>query len=314
MAFQDKYDEIIDCIEYYVDISEENIPDAVSKETGFNQRLLADSFMFITGISLIKYIRQRRLIRALTHKINKNLSIEDVVADALFSDAAAFTKACKSEFKLPPGRITADVLAQYPPLHFARVISGCNVVQMEDDTLATHNSTTDSVSSKQFAEIKEVFEISAIYGFNDEEAEFVYRMAKELNLTIEKAAEFCEEARLEEKYDLYSSEMQQALSEIRGNGYSHLHELPDGFWDVYLSEENDRYGWHIPYICEIAEALNEHGMCAGDLEQIATHADTFGVDIVEAIEKFKELLIHLRIHQAWSSQLLCICLLLCLLS
>ena len=288
MAFQERYDEIIDCIEYYVGIGEQDIPQALAKETGLNLRLLGDAFQFITDMTLIKYIRQRRLIRALKNKLDQNLSVEDIAADTMFCDAAAFTKACKNEFNLTPSQITEDVLAQYPPLHFSRVVSGSNAVQMENDTLTVPNNTNQGVSSEQFADIKRVLEISAIYGFDDDDAEFVYRLATDFHMTIEEAADYCEWSRIQDKYDVFSSEMQQALDEIRGNGYKHLHELPKSFFDVYFSEENDKHGWFVPYICEIAEALDENGMCADDLSDIVMHADTYGVDIVEAIENFEE--------------------------
>ena len=288
MAFQDRYDEIIDCIEYYVGIGEREIPQALAKETGLNLRLLGDAFQFITDMTLIKYIRQRRLIRALKNKLEQNLSVEDIAADTLFCDAAAFTKACKNELNLTPSQVTEDVLAQYPPLHFAIITSGNDASQMENDTLATTTDITQGISSEHFADIKRVLEISAIYGFDDDDAEFVYRLAMDFHMTIEDAADYCEWSRVEDKYDVFSSEMQQALSEIRGNGYKRLHELPKSFFDVYFSEENDKHGWFVPYICEIAEALDENGMCAEDLSDIVMHADTYGVDIVEAIENFEE--------------------------
>ena len=253
-----------------------------------NLRLLGDAFQFITDMTLIKYIRQRRLVRALRNKLEQNLSVEDIAEDSLFCDAAAFTKACKNEFNLTPSQITQDVLAQYPPLHFSRVVSGINAVQMENDTLTVPNNTNQGVSSEQFADIKRVLEISAIYGFDDDDAEFVYRLATDFHMTIEDAADYCEWSRIEDKYDVFSSEMQQAFDEIRGNGHKHLNELPKSFFDVYFSEENDKHGWFVPYICEIAEALDENGMCADDLSDIVMHADTYGVDIVEAIENFEE--------------------------
>jgi AraC-like DNA-binding protein len=287
MTLQEKFDDIIGCIEYLVENGEEDIPQALSKETGFNLRLLGDSFQFITDMTLAKYIRQRRLIHALTNKVQKNLSVEDIAAETTFCDAAAFTKACKNEFNLTPGQITEEVLQKFPPLRFAIITSGSAASQMENDKLTT-TEITAGVSSEQFAEIKRVLEISAVYGFDDDDAEFVYRMATEFNISIEEAAEFCEEARIQEQFDLTDHEVQQLLYEIRNNGYAHLYELPKGFFDVYFSEENDRHGWFVPYICEIAEALNEHGMCSDDLDQIALHADTYGVDIVEAIENFDE--------------------------
>ena len=288
MTFQERYDEIIDCIEYYIGIGEQDIPQALAKETGLNLRLLGDAFQFIADMTLIKYIRQRRLIRALKNKLEQNLSVEDIAADTMFCDAAAFTKACKNEFNLTPSQITENVLAQYPPLHFSRVVSGSNAVQMENDTLTVPNNTNQGVSSEQFADIKRVLEISAVYGFDDDDAEFVYRLATDFHMTIEDAADYCEWARIEDKYDVFSSEMQQAFDEIRGNGYKHLNELPKSFFNVYFSEENDKHGWFVPYICEIAAALDENGMCADDLSVIVMHADTYGVDIVEAIENFEE--------------------------
>lgn len=288
MALQEKYDEIIDCIEFYVGIGEQDIPQTLAKETGMNLRLLGDAFQFITDMTLIKYIRQRRLVRALKNKLEKNLSVEDIAEATMFCDAAAFTKACKNEFDLTPSQITEDVLAQYPPLHFDRVVSGNNVVQTENDTLTVPNNTKLGVTSEQFADIKRVLEISAIYGFDDDDAEFVYYMATEFNISIEEAAEFCEEAKIQDEFDLTDHEVQQLLYEIRCNGYKHLYELPKSFFDVYFSEENDKHGWFVPYICEIAEALDENGMCADDLEDIGFQADMHGTDLVDIIYHYKE--------------------------
>lgn len=287
MTFQKRYDSIIDRIEFYVGTGEKDIPQAIAKEAGLNLRLLGDAFQFIANITLIKYIRQRRLVRALSSKLEKGRSVEDVAADTLFCDAAAFSKACKNEFDLTPGQITEDVLAKYQPLYFSRIISESNTAQMENEKLTlANNSTAHTVTTEQFAEIKHVLEISAIYGFDDDDAEFVYRLAMEFNIPIDEAAEFCEEARIQEEFDLTDHEAQQLLYEIRGNGYKHLYELPKGFFDVYFSEENNKRGWFVPYICEIVEALNDNDMSAEDLADITFQADMHGVDIVEAIENF----------------------------
>ena len=288
MTLQEKFDSIIDCIERLVYAGESDIPQALVRESGFNLRLLGDAFQFIADMTLIKYIRQRRLVRALSNRIEFDLPVEEVVSDAGFSDAAAFSKACKNEFDLTPIQITEDVLKKYVPLSFAMVASGRDVDRVENDILTVPNNTKLGVSSEQFADIKRVLEISAIYGFDDDDAEFVYHMATEFSISIEEAAEFCEEAKIQDEFDLTDHESQQLLYEIRCNGYKHLYELPNGFFDVYFSEENDKHGWFVPYICEIAEALDENGMCADDLSDIAMHADTYGVDIVEAIENFEE--------------------------
>ena len=252
MTLQEKFDSIIDCIERLVYAGESDIPQALARESGFNLRLLGDAFQFVADMTLIKYIRQRRLVRALSNRIEFDLPVEEVVSDAGFSDAAAFSKACKNEFDLTPIQITEDVLKKYVPLSFAMVASGRDVDQMENDTLiATKNDTICGVSAQQFAEIKQVLELGAIYGLSDEEAEFVYRLATDRKLTLAKAAEFYDDFKLQIendsnipgldlfemaelacRYDLSYSEAQAIMYELSCHGYLSIRNLPDGFFDI----------------------------------------------------------------------------------
>lgn len=307
MTLQEKFDSIIDCIERLVYAGESDIPQALARESGFNLRLLGDAFQFIADMTLIKYIRQRRLVRALSNRIEFNLPVEEVVSDAGFSDAAAFSKACKNEFDLTPIQITEDVLKKYTPLSFAMVASGRDVDQMENDTLiATKNDTICGVSAQQFAEIKQVLELGAIYGLSDEEAEFVYRLATDRKLTLAKAAEFYDDFKLQIEngsnipsldlfetaelacqYNLSYSEAQAIMYELGCHGYLSIRNLPDGFFDIYFCEENDRRGWDVPYMCEIAETLEEHEFSAADLDDMVDLASTYGISIIEAIEDYK---------------------------
>lgn len=308
MTLQEKFDSIIDCIERLVYAGESDIPQALARESGFNLRLLGDAFQFIADMTLIKYIRQRRLVRALSNRIEFDLPVEEVVSDAGFSDAAAFSKACKNEFDLTPIQITEDVLKKYVPLSFAMVASGRDVDQMENDTLiATKNDTICGVSAQQFAEIKQVLELGAIYGLSDEEAEFVYRLATDRKLTLAKAAEFYDDFKLQIengsnipglelfemaelacRYDLSYSEAQAIMYELSCHGYLSIRNLPDGFFDIYFCEENDRCGWDVPYMCEIVEAIEENGLSTDDIDDIALYASMFGVDVIEAIECYDD--------------------------
>ena len=257
MTLQEKFDSIIDCIERLVYAGESDIPQALARESGFNLRLLGDAFQFIADMTLIKYIRQRRLVRALSNRIEFDLPVEEVVSDAGFSDAAAFSKACKTEFDLTPIQITEDILKKYTPLSFAMVASGRDVDQMENDTLiGTKNDTICGVSAQQFAEIKQVLELGAIYGLSDEEAEFVYRLATDRKLTLAKAAEFYDDFKLQIEngssipgldlfetaelacqYNLSYSEAQAIMYELSCHGYLSIRNLPDGFFDIYFCED-----------------------------------------------------------------------------
>lgn len=306
MTLQEKFDNIISHIENLISVGEIDIPQALSRETGLNLRVLGDAFQFMSEMTLVKYIRQRRLVYALSKRNQYALPIEDVVADAGFSDAAAFSKACKNEFDLTPIQITDEVLKRYVPLSFTAVVSGVSEDYMENDTLiSTKNDMICGVTAEQFAEIKAVLELGAIYGLSDEEAEFVYRLSQFCEITTAQAAEFYDDFKLQIEngsaligpdlfelaelacqYDLSYSEAQAIMYELQCHGYDSLANLPVGFLEVYFSEENNRHGWDVPYICEIAEALEENGLSPDDIDDVALQASNFGVDIIEAIEDY----------------------------
>lgn len=309
MTLQEKYDGIIGLIEEFVEFGEQDIPDAVSREMGLNLRLLGDAFQFITDMTIIQYIRKRKLVHALSARIGQGLSVEQVVAQSGFSDAAAFSKACKKVFDLSPSQITQAVLSQHPPLTFARLTSGKAGEPMENDTLIAEKKQEIicGISTEQFAEVKQVLEVGALYGLTDEEAESVYRLSQACKITTAQAAEFYEDFKLQVengsffgeyglfemaelacKYDLSFTEAQTIMGELKHSGYWSIHELPDGFFDIYFCEENNRHGWEVEYICEMAEAMKANKLPFSKFDDAIQYADIFGTDIVEAIENFQE--------------------------
>ena len=311
MTLKERFDSIITGIEEQVgagqhDISE--ITQSVARSNGLDLRLLADAFRFMADMTLGEYIKRRLLICALDVKLECDISVEDVCENAGYSDAAAFSKACKKLFDFSPAQFTREMLSQYSPLFFDRLIADKEADQLESDTLMTkENKTICGVSVIQFADIKQVLELSAIYGFTDEEAEFVYQLAAAVSISLAKAAEFYDDFKLQIengsnnpgmdifemaelacRYDLSCSEAQAILYEISCHGYLSIRDLPTGFFDIYFCEENDRCGWDVSYICEIAEAIEENRLSTADIDDIAFHASMFGIDIIEAIESYDD--------------------------
>lgn len=92
MCLQEKFDCIINSIEKLIVNKEDDIPKKLAKETGIHIRLIADAFQFITDMTLIKYIRQRRSVNALKLREVEDMSIEEIASEARFSDASAFNK------------------------------------------------------------------------------------------------------------------------------------------------------------------------------------------------------------------------------
>lgn len=313
MTLQEKFDDIIELIEKLICAGEYDIPtitQTIGKKCGMDLRLLGDAFQFITDMTISRYIRQRRLVCALTSKVELGLPIEDIYEEAGYSDAAAFGKACKKQFGYSPGQITKTILAKHTPLFLGKIIQGTAEDQMESDTLATAktNDMICGVSVEQFAEIKQVLELGAIYGLTDEEAEFVYRLATDCKITTSEAAEFYDDMKLQKengsflyeanlfelavltcKYKLSVSEGQSFIYEIRCHGYFSIYDLPDGFFDIYFHEYNERFwGYDVPFICEILDAMEGNGIPVHKVYDLLELAMTYGEDPVTIANNFQE--------------------------
>lgn len=312
MLLKERFDSIITGIEELVGSGQNDIAEitqSVARKNGLDLRLLADAFRFMADMTLGEYIKRRLLICALDTKIECELSVEDVCENAGYSDAAAFSKACKKLFDYSPVQFTREMLSQYSPLFFDRLVAGKEADQMEHDTLMIkENDTICGVTVVQFADIKQVLELSAVYGFTDEESEAVYQLAQQCEVSLAQAAEFYDDfklqlenesnvpgldfyamAQLACKYSLSFSEAQSVVYMLEKHGYSDIRDLPEAFFEIYFSKENEQFaGWDVPYICEIAEELESHGVSVGELEDIAFLAWMNGTDLLDAIANHKK--------------------------
>lgn len=312
MTLKERFDSIITGIEELVGAGQHDIPEisqTVARNNGLDLRLLADAFRFMADMTLCEYIKQRLLICALDIKLECDLPVEDICENAGYSDAAAFSKACKKLFNLSPTQFTREMLSQHSPLFFERLVADKEADLLERDTLMTkEKETICGVSVVQFADIKQVLELSAVYGFTDEESEAVYQLAQRCDIPIAQAAEFYDDFKLQLengsnvpgldfyemaelacKYSLSYSEAQSVLYMLEKNGYYSIRELPEAFFDIYFSRENEQFaGWDVSFICEIAEELEAHNMSADELEDVAFLAWMNGTDLLDAIANYKK--------------------------
>lgn len=312
MTLKERFDSIITGIEELLISGQHDIPEitqSVARNNALDLRLLADAFRFMADMTLGEYIKRRLLICALDIKIECDLPVEDVCENAGYSDAAAFSKACKKLFDFSPAQFTREMLSQHSPLFFDRLIADKEADQLEYDTLMTkEKDTICGVTVVQFTDIKQVLELSAVYGFTDEESEAVYQLAQQCEVSIAQAAEFYDDfklqlenesnvpgldfyamAQLACKYSLSFSEAQSVVYMLEKHGYSDIRDLPETFLDIYFSKENEQFaGWDVPYICEIAEELEAHGVSVDELEDIAFLAWMNGTDLLDAIANHKK--------------------------
>ena len=178
MNFQARYDDIINQIENAVFLKVDQIPEKLARDTGVHLRVIADAFQFIAGMTLAQYIKQRRLVHALKYKHQTNCSLEKAAETFGFADSATMSKAFKNYFGVPPSQMSADGLEAIVPLTLDRVLMGESENSMDVTTKTTKKSEMFGVDSEKFQTIKQVLELSAVYGLSDKEAEYAYNLSQ----------------------------------------------------------------------------------------------------------------------------------------
>lgn len=304
MNFREKYNYIIDQIEVLIEAGNENIIFTLVQDLSVNERLLGDAFQFITDMTLSQYVRQRKLLHAIIYKIEMECSIDEAADKFGFSDGAAFSKSFKVNFAKSPSVFTRTDYEKYPPLYIERILED----REEPNKPQKETEKMFGLPETQFMSLKRMFEINALYGFSDSDAELAYNLHEIMGMPMHAAFAFVEDlilqreagadfgkfdlfqlAELSYKYDLSISQAKEILYELEQFGINYISDLPDGFFDIYFSEENDRRGFSIDFILVILEELKRTNLTIKDFPQVIENAEWYYAgDISEAMDNFEE--------------------------
>lgn len=304
MNFKEKYNYIIERIEYLIESGNENIIFALVQDLAVNERLLGDAFQFITDMTLSQYVRQRKLLHAIIYKIEMECSIDEAAEKFGFSDGAAFSKSFKLNFAKSPSAFTQADFVQWPPLYIEKILEDRN----DSNSSQKENEKMFGLPETQFMSLKRMFEINTLYGFSDSDAELAYNLHEKMELPMHAAFAFVEDlllqreagadfgeydllqvATLSYQYDLSISQAKEVLYELEQFGIDYISDLPEGFFDIYFSEENDRNGYSVDFILAILKELERTNLTTDDFPQVAQNADLYyGGDLSQAMEKFEE--------------------------
>lgn len=96
-----------DCLNKMIDYIENNLDNEIdfselSKITNINIFILERIFMFLTGMTVIEYIRKRRLSKAFEEIRNTDLKIIDIAFKYQYNSAPSFNRAFKQLFNMTP--------------------------------------------------------------------------------------------------------------------------------------------------------------------------------------------------------------------
>ena len=311
MKFPENYDSIISEIEELVEKGYTDIPVALSQHAACNIRLLGDAFQFITGITLAQYIRQRRLLRAVACHLKTGKSLEEVSTEFGFSDAAAMSKAFKRVYGVSPSQVALEDLGQsrYQPLSSEIVLSDRRSNEMpEEEKITTQEpKTMFGVTSKQFASVRHILEVNAVYGLSEEGLELVSYLSNDCHVRLDVAFNFVEELETQirngdfyTEHDLYDfaevccvydadmDETGRLLDILEASGFMRLHDVPEGFCDVYFSETNKLHDYDVYEILAILNALKAKGYGPQEFDYRMTYDFMHDGDPVESILCYEE--------------------------
>lgn len=310
MKFKEKYNKMIEIIESNITSNNEDIENELSRQFGENLRLLADAFKFISGTTLSKYIRERKLVNVIKTKKRLNISFDEAAEMFGISDAATFSKSAKVLFGKAPSLMTDKELSTFVPLTLDVILQDKSTEKAQADNNLTQKGlkeTSFGVTAKQYSEISRALTIAAVYGLSDTDAELAYSLAKRNEIPLDCACDFVSDyelqiengsilsypldelAILSYEYNQSYSEAQRVMYELELSGISSIKDLPEYFFAIYFSEENSKLGLDVKTICEIAEEMEANNLTMNALYDVVDRGEyKYGGDFLEAIERFDQ--------------------------
>lgn len=175
MNAKEKYDSIIaDIEELAADRykSKDEIIEFIIRKNALNSRDLTALFSFMTGDTVVEYVKKRKLMAAYRHlitapELNRQLKVSCVEISGL-NDDSAFGKKFKQVFSINPKAAfyAKDSSLLTPPLTWDAVSCTVNKSYIEEDDDDKMNAQIMfGVAKEQYDRIIEAYDLEGLYGF-----------------------------------------------------------------------------------------------------------------------------------------------------
>lgn len=248
-TLQNKIQKLIDQIEFAVNNCESNseIIDYVARKMGYSKSDIGTIFSYISDQSMISYIRNRKLTMAYNDLKSNRATIADIAFKYGYSDQAAFTKAFKNLFGTTPKKLTnVDDDKLQNRLTIKKILSGDE--KMEERQY-TYSNNIDNGNAQFFNFYKQIRDLSAVYGFNDELTNICIALKERYEFKLKDAFEFLDE------YIISHSMKKDAIHSLRDLSIN----------DDYIKLYKD-YSLSLHDIDIIISLIIEHNMKFDDLQ------------------------------------------------
>ena len=209
MTGSEKIDRVTALIESEIkkDKSASEIADIVAREIGNSTRDLSTIFLFMTGKTLIDYIKERKLNASYEHIIDgEKFDAKTAVTLSGLGDQSALIKKFKNAYGMTPKEAHAKkdrslVKARMKWNDFSHVEIQ-EITSEENDTVIANNTVLGLARTK-YEEVKEAIELQELYGFDELQSEIAYYIYQTYDFPLKETFRFVDEY----DYDTRSSKL-----------------------------------------------------------------------------------------------------------
>lgn len=209
MTGSEKIDRVTALIESEIkkDKSASEIADNVAREIGNSTRDLSTIFSFMTGKTLIDYIKERKLNASYEHIIDgERFDAQTAVTLSGLGDQSALIKKFNNVYGMTPKEAHAKkdrslVKARMKWNDFSHVEIQ-EITSEENDTVTTNN-TVFGLARTKYEEVKEAIGLQELYGFDELQSEIAYYIYQTYDFPLKETFRFVDEY----DYDTRSSKL-----------------------------------------------------------------------------------------------------------
>lgn len=209
MTGSEKIDRVTALIESEIkkDKSASEIADNVAREIGNSTRDLSTIFSFMTGKTLIDYIKERKLNASYEHIIDsERFDAKTAVTLSGLGDQSALIKKFNNAYGMTPKEAHAKkdrslVKARMKWNDFSHVEIQ-EITSEENDTVIANN-TVFGLARTKYEEVKEAIELQELYGFDELQSEIAYYIYQTYDFPLKETFRFVDEY----DYDTRSSKL-----------------------------------------------------------------------------------------------------------
>lgn len=202
MNARDRYNHLINSIEEQAKKkykNADNIVLSMQKSFCYDVRDLNAIFRFMTGETILEYVKKRKLMASYEVLIRQHtFKIEDAIVVSGYDNQNSFTKKFSSEFGMPPkeAQKKKDRSLYIPAKTWEEISCNSNRHDGIEERLPMKQKTKFGISQSNYQQAMKIIELESIYKFNKMYTELANTLYEELEIPVEDVFGFVESIRM----------------------------------------------------------------------------------------------------------------------